>query len=129
MEFFQQLLEANGQFQYQAKSFSLKLPGGRVRYHWNEVSTIFGGQDNEVSSGDLYVDLFFKDGSQVRVKEEMEGWYRFLKELVAHFPGLEPDWDIDISSPINQSNLTLLYDKLKRSMPRALEDCYDLPLI
>ena len=110
---------AEGAFAFSETGFRLISPHGTGQYDWACLQSAFGFKLDLLTLDEIGLDLFFANGSRLRLTESLTGWPALLQHLRTHFPSIPPDWDWDIMQPPFATNLTLLFDKAGRTLQQA----------
>ncbi|RAI97888.1 hypothetical protein LX64_04938 [Chitinophaga skermanii] len=113
---FNQLLQEDGVFSYTEKGFTIKGDGS---HKWADIAALFGCKNDRLQDDEISLDLFFKNGKCMSITESTGGWFKFLKALHTHIPGVDPNWDMEIANSHVKTNLTLLFDRAGRSSAEA----------
>jgi hypothetical protein len=110
---------AEGAFAFSETGFRLVPPHGTGQYEWAELQSAFGFKLDLLTLDEICLDLFFGNGSYVRLTETLPGWPAFLRHFSTHFPSSPPEWEWDVRQPPFATNFTLLFDHAGRTLPQA----------
>lgn len=108
-----------GAFGYSQAGFHLVHPYGKGRYEWADLQSAFGFKLDGLTVDEICLDLFFGNGSYLRLTESLPGWPAFLQQLAARFPSIPPHWEWDVVHPPFATNQTLLFDHVGRTLQQA----------
>ncbi|MBZ4189604.1 SRPBCC family protein [Niabella beijingensis] len=115
-----EVLECAGVFSYTNQGFLLQEKYLRSYYYWSDIETIFAYKRDLITTDEICLDLFTKNGSCITVEESYPGWERFLKKMSDRFLFTPEDWEQKLMQSSFQTNLTLLFDRTGRSMEAAI---------
>jgi len=115
---------AEGAFAFSETGFRLIPPYGTGQYDWAELRSAFGFKLDLLTLDEICLDLFFANGSSLRLTESLPGWPALLRHLNTHFPSIPPEWEWDVMQPPFATNLTLLFDHAGRTLQQAEAACY-----
>jgi hypothetical protein len=110
---------AEGAFVFSETGFGLSPPHGTGQYDWADLQSAFGFKLDLLTLDEICLDLFFANGSSLRLTESLPGWPAFLRHVSAHFPSIPPEWEWDVMPPPFDPNLTLLFDHAGRTLQQA----------
>lgn len=110
---------AEGAFVFSETVFRLTPPHGTGQYDWADLQSAFGFKLDLLTLDEICLDLFFANGSSLRVTESLPGWPALLRHMSAHFPSIPPEWEWDVMQPPYATNLTLLFDRAGRTLQQA----------
>jgi hypothetical protein len=110
---------AEGAFAFSETGFRLTPPYGAGQYDWADVQGTFGFKLDLLTLDEICLDLFFANGSRLRLTESLPGWPALLRHLSTHFPSIPPQWEWDVMQPPFATNMTLLFDRAGRTLPQA----------
>ncbi len=114
-----------GFFEYNDKGFSLTDYKVVTQYNWSDIETIFGFKEDQMTTDEICLDIFFNNKSSIRLTESTLGWYQFNKRLTKAFPTIPENWDGEIMLPAFATNITLLFDKNGKTKDEAETECYN----
>ena len=114
-----------GFFEYNHKGFSLTDYKGVTHYNWSDIETIFGFKEDQMTTDEICLDIFFNNKSSIRLTESTLGWYQFNKQLTKAIPTIPENWDGEIMLPAFATNMTLLFDKNGKTKDEAESECYN----
>jgi hypothetical protein len=114
-----------GFFEYNDKGFSLTDYKGVTHYNWSDIETIFGFKEDQMTTDEICLDIFFNNKSSIRLTESTLGWYQFNKQLTKAIPTIPENWDGEIMLPAFATNMTLLFDKNGKTKDEAETECYN----
>lgn len=112
-----------GDFTYFDGGFTLPSTTGLQSVAWRQVHAVFTYKQDYYSEDEVYLDVFCADGLSFTMREELAGWYVFVREAELHLP-LPPDWFAEVTVPAFETKLTLLYDDQHRSFAQAVAHYY-----
>lgn len=116
---FEQVFQDLGDFTYTATGFELPTTTGRRLVNWTDIQAMFGYKRDLYTTDLVCLDIFCVDGQGIRLHEELPGWFQFIRKLPEHFPSVKPGWEIALTFPAFETNLTLIYEKDGLSLPQA----------
>lgn len=108
-----------GAFVFSETGFRLVPPHGTGQYVWADLQSAFGFKLDLLTSDEICLDLFFANGSRLRLTESLPGWPALVRHLHTHFPSIPPEWEWDAMQPPFATNLTLLFDHAGRTLQQA----------
>ena len=112
-------LPAEGAFGFSETGFHLISPHGTGSYDWADLQSVFGFKLDLLTIDEICLDLFFANGSCLRLSESLPGWSALLRHLSTHFPSISPEWEWDVMQPPFATNMTLLFDRAGRALQQA----------
>ncbi|SDD81352.1 SRPBCC family protein [Niabella drilacis] len=118
------ILERAGAFSYTHDGFIQEEALLRACYAWADVETIFAYKQDLLTTDEVCLDLFTRNGMRVFISESCSGWDRFLQKLSEQFPSLSEGWEWEVAQPPFKTNLALLFDRRGRTLTQAETDCY-----
>lgn len=121
---FQEILNDPGKFSYSNDGFHFPSHDLAAFFRWSAIETIFVFKEDQMTTDELCMDVFFNDRTSIRLTESLRGWYVFNQQLSDRIPVIPSSWQDNIVQPPFQTNLTLLYDKFERSLEAAEAHCY-----
>ena len=110
---------AEGAFVFSETGFGLLPPHGTGLYAWVDLQSAFGFKRDLLTLDEICLDLFFANGSSLRLTESLPGWPAFLRHVSAHFSSIPAEWEWDVMQPPFATNLTLLLDHAGRTLQQA----------
>ncbi|WP_303312764.1 hypothetical protein, partial [Hymenobacter sp. BT730] len=115
---------AEGAFVFGETGFRLIQPYGKGHYEWAALQSAFGFKLDCLTTDEICLDLFFSNGSYLRLTESLLGWPAFLQQLSNHFPSIPLGWEWDVMQPPFATNMTLLFDHVGRTLQQAEDAWY-----
>lgn len=103
--------KAYGIFEYDEKGFFLTLENVKEYYKWETINKIYGYKIDLYVYDEICIDVILDDENKFTITESTWGWYQFLIRLNENIESISKDWNIQITIPAFETNLTLLYDK------------------
>lgn len=116
--------EQNGIFSYTDDGFILQSKFLRTRYSWGDIETVFAYKEDLMTTDEICVDLFTKNGAQLFLTESDPGWDSFLKQLSEQLSSIPENWEQVLVQPPFETNFTLLFDRKGRTLEQAEAVCY-----
>ena len=108
-----------GVFDFGETGFRLLPPYGTGQYDWADLQSAFGFKLDLLTIDEICLDLFFANGSSLRLTESLPSWPVLLRHLSTHFPSIPPEWEWDVMQPPFATKMTLLFDHAGRTLPQA----------
>lgn len=106
-----------GNFEYMDGEFRLQGAGGMDHaVKWTEVIAIIGYKADLFSVDEVRLDVFCEHNISFTIDEETRGWYQFVERSKSALSSIDPQWDRYILFPPFKTNLTLVYDREKRTL-------------
>ena len=87
---------AEGTFTFSETGFRLVPPYGTGQYDWANLQSAFGFKLDLLTLDEICLDLFFANGSSLRLTESLPGWPALSRYLSTHFPSIPPRWECDV---------------------------------
>ncbi|WP_276481054.1 hypothetical protein [Paraflavitalea pollutisoli] len=109
-----------GLFEYTDTGFFFCQGKIRTYFEWQNITAVFGRKEDARTYDVISIDIFTDLGKGLTLHEEMPGWIIFNKALKKQFPAVPANWDLEITDPPFDTELTLLYDRGGRSKEEAL---------
>ena len=114
---------AEGTFAFSETGFRLVPPYGTGQYDWANVQSAFGFKLDLLTLDEICLNLFFANGSSLRLTESLPGWPALLRHLSTPFPSIPPRWECDVMQLPFATNMTLLFDHNGRTLQQAETTC------
>lgn len=111
---------AESAFAFSETGFRFVSPHGTGQYDWADLQIAFGFKRDLLTLDEIGLDLFFANGSRLRLTESLPGWSVLLRHLSSHFPSIPPEWEWNVMQPPFATNMTLLFDHAGRTLPQAV---------
>lgn len=90
---------------------------------WDELQAVFAYKRDLYTIDEICLDVFFPEDSSFTITEEMAGWHIFVQHLEPHLP-LPSGWFAEVSVPVFETKLTLLYEQDRRPFAEAVTMYY-----
>lgn len=113
---FDEIYEDNGIFTFPDYGFTIKLKDELYDIKWEEIKTILGYKIDLYATDCICAEVYCDNSKSFAINEETKGWFQFQKHLKERFPTIDSGWDIEISAPAFETNLTLVYDRDNRTL-------------
>jgi hypothetical protein len=113
---FKEKFESDGIFSFNNKGFEINLKNGQKNILWTEIESMLGYKEDNFTSDTICLDVICKNNKSFKLTEETPGWFNFIKRTKQTFSNIDKNWEIDISTPAFETNLTLIYDKKNRQL-------------
>jgi hypothetical protein len=121
---FDEVYKDVGVFEYLVDGFKIKRDQGVQAIKWSEVDTIFGYKVDNYATDSICIDVLCNNDKSFRITEETLGWFQFLEHLRKALPLTSITWNIEITSPPFDTNLTLVYSKDKLTLEESVNKWY-----
>lgn len=122
---FDRRLNDHGFFVFTQNGFEVDLGNQVCKYLWTDIAVIFGYKKDLRAIEMVFMDIFTIDETHFTINEETPGWYQFLEKSKENLNGIPDNWEIEITTPVFETKLTLLYDKENRSQNEVIESVYE----
>jgi hypothetical protein len=121
-EEFSEFIDSEGIFKYYSDGFAMAIKNNdRRKILWTDIESILGYKEDNYLTDTICLDLILTNGKTFKLTEETPGWYKFLTLTKEKFPRIDKDWEVDISTPVFETKLTLIYDKKNRDLLEVIE--------
>ena len=121
---FEEIYEDNGIFEYEDNGFKINFDDGLEEIKWENIQTIFGYKLDLYTTDCICAEIFLENNKNFRITEETKGWFQFLIHLKEKFPNIDSSWEINITTPVFETQLTLVYDKENRTLEELAPKYY-----
>lgn len=112
-----------GAITYVDGGFRVAFSTGERVVAWNEVRAVFAYKRDQYTIDEICLEVFFSADSSFTITEETAGWYVFGQKLASQLP-IYPGWFAEVSVPVFELKLTLLYEQEHRSFTEAVAMYY-----
>ncbi|PJJ79919.1 hypothetical protein [Mucilaginibacter auburnensis] len=92
-------------------------------HSWDDINTIFAYKVDLFTFDEICMDIFMANGNYLKIIESTDGWHEFLNKLNSRL-SISDDWYDAVVKPAFTTNLTLVYDKEKRTQEVCEVCCY-----
>jgi hypothetical protein len=72
----------------------------------------------------ICLDVFCDNDKSFKITEETLGWFMFLDHSKKALPTIAKYWEIEITSPAFETNLTVVYDRQNRTLKEVTNKYY-----
>jgi hypothetical protein len=124
---FDEVFNNLGIFMYFNDGFEVILDGQRGRISWQSVVGMIGYKRDLYAIDCICLDVLCEGHPPFAINEQTPGWFQFVKRSKAVFKQISEDWEIKITIPPFEPNLTLVYDRQGRSLADFMEVEYPKP--
>lgn len=101
----------SGIFSYTDNGFILHRKHLKMYYLWADIESVFAYKADWVTTDEICLNLFAKNGLCIQLGESDPGWELFLQHLRNQFPSISVDWEAQIIQPPFETNFTLLFER------------------
>lgn len=108
---FEKLYNENGLFTYTDKGFIVKTESGDKVVEWTQINTLTGYKRDYFATDCICLVVEYENNQGFEITEEHLGWFQFLKHSKKAFPTIDQSWEIEISTPPFETNMTVLFDR------------------
>lgn len=122
---FKEIYNDNGVFTFSANGFSIKTTKGVNSIKWTEIKSMLGYKVDHYATDSIFLDVFCDNAKSFKITEETLGWFRFLDHSKKALPTINKSWEIEISTPAFETNLTLVYDRQNRPLKDVTDEYYN----
>ncbi|CAN5453861.1 hypothetical protein BH11BAC3_BH11BAC3_14330 [soil metagenome] len=119
-----ELMADDGIFTFSDKGFQLKISQTIHQLEWRQVKTMIAYKMDRFASDDICMDVFCDNGVNFTISEETPGWYRFIDISKKHIAEIANFWEIEMVTPGNEANLSIVYDRHNRNMGEIEKEYY-----
>ena len=123
---FEEKYNDNGIFEYSENGFIINNEILHQEILWSEVKTIFGYKIDLLAIDCICVDVFCDNDKFFTINEETIGWFQFIERSKNIFTSIDKSWNIKITIPAFETNLTLIYDRENRTLDEVKKECIDI---
>ena len=95
-------------FAYSSDGFSYLSFGEPVKIKWLDIESIIAYKEDLVTVDEIRMTIVYNN-LQLSVTEETPGWEKFILKIKSIFPGIPPNWDLEIVQPPFATNEIVLY--------------------
>jgi hypothetical protein len=121
---FNEIYNDNGIFTFSDNGFSIKTTKGVQTIEWTEIKSMLGYKEDHYTTDSICLDVFCDNDKSFKITEETLGWFRFLDHSKKALLTIDKSWEIEISTPAFETNLTLVYDRQNRPLKEVTEEYY-----
>ena len=118
---FDEIYEDNGIFTFKEDGFKVSLKNEQYDIQWEGIKTILGYKIDLYATDCICAEIFCDNGKSFAINEETKGWFQFQRHLKERLPAIDKGWDIEISVPAFETNLTLVYDRDNRTLEEVIK--------
>ena len=91
---------------------------------WTEVRSILAYKKDLMTEDEVWMDVFCDGEKSFSICEEVHGWFQFVERSKIALPDIDPKWDFAIILEAFATNLTLVYDREKRTLDEVVKAVY-----
>jgi hypothetical protein len=121
---FKEIYNENGIFTFKNNGFSIKTNNGVQTIEWKEIKSMLGYKEDHFATDRICLDVFCDDNKSFRITEDTSGWFRFLDHSKKALPTIDESWEIEITTPAFETNLTVVYDRQNRTLKEVIDEHY-----
>jgi hypothetical protein len=121
---FKEIYNDNGIFTFSHNGFSIKTNKGIQTIEWTEIKSMLGYKEDHYAIDSVCLDVFCDNDKSFKITEETLGWFRFLDHSKKVLPTIDKSWEIEISTPAFETNLTVVYDRQNRPLKEVTDEHY-----
>jgi len=121
---FKEIYNDNGIFTFSDNGFSIKTTKGVHKIEWTEIKSMLGYKEDHYATDSICLDVFCDNDKSFKITEETLGWFRFLDHSKKALPKIDKSWEIEISTPAFETNLTVVYDRQNRPLKEVTDEHY-----
>ena len=121
---FKEIYNDNGIFTFSDNGFSIKTNKGIQTIEWTEIKSMLGYKEDHYATDSICLDVFCDNDNSFKITEETLGWFRFLDHSKKVLPTIDKSWEIEISTPAFETNLTVVYDRQNRPLKEVTDEHY-----
>ncbi len=121
---FKEIYNDVGIFSFNVNGFSIKTTKGTHSIEWTEIKSMLGYKEDQLATDNICLDVFCDNGKSFKISEETPGWFRFLDLSKKALPTIEKSWEIEISFPAFETNLTVVFDRQNRPLKEVSDEHY-----
>ena len=119
-EWFLEDLASLGSFEYSETGFVETEQN--IKMDWNDIDSIFAYKIDLLTTDEICIDIFSNQNA-LHLNESTWGWSQFIDRLEKNL-NIDSDWIKEVTFPAFEKNLTLIFDKKKRSQVEAIQEFY-----
>ena len=113
---FETLYNDNGLFTYTDNGFIVKTESGDKVVEWTQINTLTGFKRDYFATDCICLVVEYDNNQRFEITEEHSGWFQFLEHSKKAFPTIDKSWEIEISTPAFETNMTVLFDRQNRTL-------------
>ena len=113
---FKEKFESDGIFSFDDNGFEINLKNGQRKILWNEIESMLGYKEDNFASDTICLDVICENDKRFKLTEYTSGWFNFLEKTKQIFSNIDENWEVEISIPAFETNLTLIYDRKNRQL-------------
>ena len=117
---FETLYNDNGLFTYTDKGFIVKTESGEKVIEWTEITKLTGFKRNYFTTDCICLIVEYDNDQRFEITEEHYGWFQFLENSKKAFPTIDKSWEIEISTPAFDTNMTIIFDRQKQNFEKLI---------
>jgi hypothetical protein len=121
---FENIFNETGIFTYNDNGFFVETEQAKLSAKWTEVKSLLGYKEDHYTSDSICLDIFCDNHEGFSITEETKGWYMFLERSKEALPTIDISWEVEISTPAFETNLTLVYDSQNRTLKEVTDEYY-----
>lgn len=121
---FKEIYNDNGIFTFHDSGFSINTTKGVHSIEWSEIKSMLGYKEDNYATDRICLDVFCDNDKSFKITEETLGWFRFLDHSKKVLPTIDKSWEIEISTPAFETNLTVVYDRQNRTLEEVADEHY-----
>lgn len=112
----------DGIFEYNDYGFLVHTDKSKENLNWNQIYLMLGYKKDLFAIDLICLDVYYDINKVFAINEETPGWFNFLKHSKNVFPEIEKNWEMDISTPVFDRKLTVIYDSKGRKLQEILKE-------
>ena len=121
---FERIYNDNGIFTFNDNGFSIMTDKGMQTIEWTEIKSMLGYKEDHFATDNICLDVFCDHEKSFRITEETSGWFRFLDHSKKALRTIDISWEVEISTPAFETNLTVVYDRQNRTLKEVTNEHY-----
>ncbi len=121
---FNEIYNDNGIFTFNDAGFSIKTTHGDYELEWTDIDSMLGYKEDHYTADSICLDVFCTKDRNFKISEETPGWFRFLSHSKKALPAIDKSWEIELSMPAFETNLTVVYDRQNRTLTEVTDEHY-----
>lgn len=114
-----------GIFQYVDTGFNFTDKDQIIFVAWTDIETIFAFKRDLMTVDELNIEVFLKNNMRIRLTEEIDGWFQFIRKIKEVFPSIDKEFDTKLIFPAFETNLTLVYNSTDKSQSELINKYYE----
>ena len=119
---FMEIYNDDGIFEYNDSGFIIQTPKSKENINWDQIYLMLGYKEDLFSIDSICLNVYYGENKSFNINEETLGWFNFLKYSKTVFPNIEKDWEFNISVPVFERKLTVIYDSKNRELSEILKE-------